>query len=76
MDEQPMITKAAMDAAIASAVGLATKRAAQEAEASTIARLRSMPPKKRCVRTSVKSLWLRIAPLRSIDWLWMPPASI
>jgi hypothetical protein len=50
MDQQPMVTKAAMDAAIATAVGLATKRAAQEAESSTIARLRAIAEAEKAVR--------------------------
>jgi len=50
MDQQPMVTKAAMDAAIATAVSLATKRAAQEAESSTIARLRAIAEAEKAVR--------------------------
>jgi uncharacterized protein len=50
MDQQPMVTKTAMDAAIASAVSLAAKRAAQEAETSTIARLRAIAAAEKAVR--------------------------
>lgn len=50
MDEQPMITKAAMDAAIASAVSLARRQAAQDAEISTIARLRAIAEAEKAVR--------------------------
>jgi hypothetical protein len=53
MDEQPMITKAAMDAAIASAVTQARKQAAQDAEASTIARLRAIAEAERAVRPHI-----------------------
>jgi hypothetical protein len=56
MDAQPMVTKAAMDAAIASAVRVAADQAAKNAEASTIARLNAIHEAREDVRPIVGAL--------------------
>lgn len=58
MDEQPMVTKAAMDAAIASAVQAASADAAKKAEVATIARLNAIADAREDVRPVVGALTL------------------